>query len=153
MDSDSFRAIYALVQDWAKRTDTAERQEYRRLGIGDTGALFPTVATNVQAQGAKVVASHSFLTYGRFVDMGAGPGREGDRGAPTIARAVAKLENRDANRALVATNRSQAKKVRRPKKFYSVIFYGRLNALMGVVSGQMQETAISLVKEPLRPDA
>jgi hypothetical protein len=146
MDNDSFREVLALARDWAKRTDKAEKAEYNRLRIGDSGDLYPTINTTLSQPGAgKVVLEHWFLIYGRFVDMGAGPGAAGRAGAPSIAQAVATVENKALNRER-ATGKS-AKKVRRPKKFYSVIFYGRLNALMGVVSGSMQEQAVRIIHQ------
>lgn len=150
MDNTSFRAIYALTQDWAKRTDKAEKQEFKRLKIGLTGALYPTIKTTVRQSGAKIIAEHSFLTYGRFVDMGAGPGSPGYGGKATISSAVSKLENKDRNRELALTNRAALARQRKPKKFYGPIFYGRLAALMGITSAKMQETAISLVKQQLQ---
>lgn len=148
MDNASFREIYALVQDWARRTDVAEQDEYNRLKIGQTGDLYPTIKTGVTDAGnGKIVAEHSFKNYGRFVDMGAGPGAKGRDGKVSIERSIINLENKTRNRERVRSRKDP--KGRKPKKFYSVIFYGRLWPLLGTVAGKMTEQAVQITAEAI----
>jgi hypothetical protein len=149
MDRNSFLEVYALAQEWAGRTDKAMLSEYSRLGIGYANKLEPSIKSQVlQGEAGRINIETSFLIYGRFVDMGAGPGQA----RLATARKTAKLENAANNRARARGKPQDGPQGRKPKKFYSPIFYGRLNALMGVVSGSMVEQAIELTQRA-DPDA
>jgi hypothetical protein len=80
-----------------------------------------------------IEANFSFLKEGRFVDMGAGRG--------------SKIESQKGNREIIT---GKARKTRKPKKWYSRPFYGRLYALQGVMGANISEQAISAVLDPLK---
>jgi hypothetical protein len=80
-----------------------------------------------QIAGESIGADLSFLLRGRFVDMGAGR---------------LKIESTNSNRDILAS--------RKPKKWYSRTFFGRLHALNGMVGANISEQAIKAVIEPLK---
>jgi hypothetical protein len=107
-----------IVQRWLKRTEEVLALEIERKRVKDTRALKQSVSTNFSEEGYMLRAQILFLTHGRFVDMGAG------------------------RRAKV-----QALSKRKPKKWYSPAFYGRLNMLQGALGLQMMEETMSALKE------
>ncbi|RNI27674.1 hypothetical protein EFA69_16275 [Rufibacter immobilis] len=131
--------VFELVEEWADRTDRILKEQMKRLKVGEKGGgdkeLFFSLRSNVYAKyGDKVQMDLSFIEHGRFRDMGAGSGKK------------AKIETMAGNLAL-ATASARKRKGRKPAKWYSKPFYGRLNALLGVVSGEVQEVIIETLKE------
>lgn len=126
--------LFEVLAEWGRRTDLVLRAEIGKLGIGVTEELLASVRYRVFQEAAGAGYDLSFLDYGRFVDMGVGRGHGMD----------AKIERQKTNAALI---RSQRKKERKPKKWYSRAFYGRLNTLNGVVSGAMVERAVKAVQQ------
>lgn len=143
MREEPILAVYALAQDWSKRTNKAMQDEYRRLGIGVTNELYTSIENSTTRTGDTIQLAQMFRLYGRYVDMGAGPGSPTYRVKASVAGAVAKVESRESNRRRLTEQRT----MRKPKKFYSIPYYGRLNALMGLVSGKMQESALDITNE------
>lgn len=128
--------VVELVEEWSDRTNKILKQQMKRLKVGDKGdgakALFFSLRSNVYAKfGDKVQMDLSFLEHGRFRDMGAGSGKNG------------KIESMATNLGIATKKKSN----RKPAKWYSKPFYGRLNALMGVVSGNIQEAVVETLKE------
>lgn len=120
------------LTSWMKRTQVIFHREITRLKIGETNQLDKSIEQEVrQKSEAMLEGSFEFLMRGRFVDMGAG-------------RGARKLETREGNRQLL-----QKGKGRRPKKWYSRAFWGRLNDLQGVLGYRMMEAAIDSVKDPI----
>ncbi|MGV3588609.1 MAG: hypothetical protein ACO1OF_16505 [Adhaeribacter sp.] len=129
----AYQEVLALVEDWASRNDQILKAEIKRLKVGEKGGgqqeLFFSVKSRVYAKmGTKIGMDLSFLTYGRFRDMGAGR--------------KAKFESQATNRQFATRSKG-----RKPAKWYSKPFYGRLHALMGIVSANLQETTIQTIKE------
>lgn len=120
-----------VLTSWMKRTEVIFHREIARLRIGDTTNLDKSIEQEVRQRGqATLEGAFEFLMRGRFVDMGAGKGAR-------------KLETREGNRMLL-----QKGKGRRPKKWYSRAFWGRLNDLQGVLGYRMMESSIDAVKLP-----
>jgi hypothetical protein len=133
MADSSFSEVFQVVQEWATRTDQILLQQMKAMGIGITDELFASVRNRVYQQaGAQIGYDLSFLMRGRYRDMGAGRRR--------------KIESIQSNGDII---RGQ-KKGRKPKKWYSRAFYGRLSALNGVVSAKLSEQAIAAIVNPLK---
>lgn len=124
-----------LLTDWTRRTEYILRLEKKRWEVGETGSLDRSLDTRVIRLAESMLESQlEFLVRGRFVDMGAGRAR--------------KIESRGTNADLI---RSKSKsKPRKPKRWYSRAYYGRINDLQGVLGYQLMESAIQSVKDPLR---
>lgn len=123
--------ILKILTRWTERTNMVLERERERLKVGKSGKLDRSFKTRVLTVSQDVFESQiDFLLRGRFVDMGAG--RSG------------KIESQASNRALM-----EEKSGRKPKKWYSRAYYGRLNDLQGVLGYQLMESAIQSVKGPL----
>jgi hypothetical protein len=120
-----------VLTQWMRRTEVIFRREITRLRIGDTKDLEQSIEHEVQRKSESMLeGAFEFLIHGRFVDMGAGKGAR-------------KLETREGNRQLLSKGKG-----RRPKKWYSRAFWGRLNDLQGVLGYRMMESSIDSVKLP-----
>jgi hypothetical protein len=120
------------LTEWMKRTEVIFHREITRLRIGETSQLDQSIEQEVKTNSETMLqGAFEFLMRGRFVDMGAGKGAR-------------KLETREGNRQLL-----QRGKGRRPKKWYSRAFWGRLNDLQGIMGYRMMEAAIDSVKDPI----
>lgn len=130
--SDALQEYIELAEDWAHRTENLLLSEIKRLNIGVTDELYNSLSSKVVQEASGMVNINlTFLLKGRYVDMGAGRGY-----------AKGKIETTRTNRERVT--------VRKPKKWYSKPFYGRLNALMGVTGAKLSEQAVASVIEPLK---
>lgn len=121
--------IEAFLRNWQEKTKAILLRELKKQGVGVTDALYRELHHEMEkkAEGYFNLAL-IMLRRGRFVDMGVG------RGVP-IERVKA---HRDRSRG--------AKRKRRPKKWYSKAFYGRLNDLQGAIGFKMMEEANEIVK-------
>jgi hypothetical protein len=123
--------VLKLLTSWTQRTEYILRLEIEKNKIGDTGSLEKSLKSEVmRLSEEKLEAQFEFLTRGRFVDMGAG-------------RNYRKLESRQGNEMLLNASK------RKPKKWYSRAFWGRLNDLQGAIGYQLMEEAIDTVKKNL----
>tara|TARA_R110002074_G_scaffold16756_2_gene55773 strand:+ start:22 stop:417 length:396 start_codon:yes stop_codon:yes gene_type:complete len=123
--------IFQILTRWADRTEMVLNRERDRLKIGKTGDLDKSFKTRVFKQSQTTFeAQMDFLIRGRFVDMGVGRER--------------KIESQESNRDLLSP-----KKARKPKKWFSRAYYGRLNDLQGVLGYQLIEASIRSVKDGL----
>lgn len=148
--------VYALVADWARRNDRILRDQIKKLGIGVHEELYPSIVSKTyELAAAEIGMDLSFLTHGRFRDMGVGRGTQPGARDLTIGGIVAKVESQDRNGRIIRRERGpggrfkkgeEKSKPRKPAKWYSRAFYGRLTALQGAVSGKMVEKAIAAVK-------
>ncbi len=121
--------LLPILTSWTERTLYILRLEKRKLDVDDTKALDASLdGKAIQASNEKLHSEIEFLLRGRFVDMGAG-------------RKSSKIETRDGN--------ARKLKLRRPKKWYSRAFWGRINDLQGVFGFKLMEAAIRSVKDPL----
>ena len=75
IEESAVQEVYDLVADWARRTDKILRDQIKKLGIGVNEDLYPSVASKTYALAAAEIGMDlSFLTHGRFRDMGVGRG-------------------------------------------------------------------------------
>ena len=124
--------LLKLLTDWTARTELVLRLQKKRLGVDDTNELDKSLSGRVRQQADAMLESElAFLVRGRMVDMGAGRAR--------------KIESRDTNAQLIQGKSN----TRKPKKWYSRAFYGRINDLQGIIGFQLMESAIRAVKDPL----
>lgn len=156
IEDSAVQEVYALVADWARRNDKILQNQITKLGIGVHDELYPSVVSKTyQLAAAEVGVDLSFLTYGRFRDMGVGRGTRPGARDLTIGGIVAAVESQDRNGRLIRRERGpggrfkkapEQPKGRKPAKWYSRAFYGRLTALSGAISGKMVEKAIAAVR-------
>ena len=106
-----------LFRKWLDRTvEILERERFAKK-VEDSRKLKESLrGVVVQVAANELGGQIHFLTRGRFVDMGAGRKR--------------KIEQ---------VNSRQRRKTRRPKKWYSPVFYGRLNDLEGALGIKLME--------------
>lgn len=148
--------VYALVADWARRNDKILQAQITKLGIGVHEELYPSVVSKAYELAAGEVGMDlSFLTHGRFRDMGVGRGTKPGARDLSIAAAITKVESQDTNGRVIRRQRGaggrfkkgpQQPKGRKPAKWYSRAFFGRLNALQGALSAKTCEKAIAAVR-------
>jgi hypothetical protein len=109
----------AIFGRWLNNTVKSLLKSADRLKVKDTEALKKSIKTNLSDAGEGILRGElSFLNRGRFVDMGAG------------RRAKNSFTNN-----------------RKPKRWYSRPFYGRLNDLEGVLGISTMEESIKSLKE------
>ncbi|MGI4865452.1 MAG: hypothetical protein ACRYFZ_16130 [Janthinobacterium lividum] len=150
------KEVYALVADWARRNDKILRDQITKLGIGVHEELYPSVVSKAYELAAGEVGMDlSFLTHGRFRDMGVGRGTRPGARDLSIGGIIAGVESQDRNGRLIRRERGKGgrfqkskeqPKGRKPAKWYSRAFFGRLNALQGALSAKTVEKAIAAVK-------
>lgn len=119
--------LYTLVQDWARKTDTALKLNFRKKNIGKTGGLYNSIHSETAQIGPNIVYTLSFQNLGRYVDMGVGNG--------------VSLEGRSAN--------AEIAKKRKRKHWYSRTWHGRLHLLTGMVAIGMAETVLKEMKKDI----
>jgi len=121
----------------------AMRFAAKRAGVGVTDEAIRSLSYQALQQGNGGVANLSFNEYLRFVDMGVG--RAHPLGGLKSMRVTLQASKKEGL--------AQVKdKVRRPKKIYSKIAYGKLNWLENkLLHGYTQETVEMLKAELLTP--
>src|SRR5690606_33018861 len=104
--------------NWTERTEMILRLQMRKHKIKRSGALEGSLSSHVKAIADGMIESQvEFLVRGRFVDMGVG-------------RSL-KFESRQTNADLI--REKSGGKPRKPKQWYSRAYYGRINALQGIL--------------------
>ncbi len=154
--------VLAVVREWALRNDKILTDLIRKMDIGVNEELYPSVKSKVfELAAAAVGMDLSFMTHGRFRDMGAGRGPGRQERDLTVAGIVAKVESQDTNGRILIRKRGKGGRFKKNKKelkgrkaakWYSRAFYGRLNALSAVVSTKMVEAAVQAVQEVKTPN-
>ncbi|REE01106.1 hypothetical protein [Marinoscillum furvescens] len=108
-------------------------QQLVRQGIGVTHELRKQLHQELRSKGEGYLEGEfTMLTYGRYVDMGVGRGKSlgmSTRGSLDL---------------------DKGRKARKPKKWYSKTFYGRLYDLYGAIGYQISQEVLSGIKEPLK---
>ncbi len=122
-----------LFERWIDRTIEIHHEELTKLGVGDTEDLRRSVQKHFRRMGdGYLEGGMTFLKRGRFVDMGSGRGYS--HGRRTGGNSFDMDEPRTG-------------KIRKPKKWYSKVFYGRLNDLQGALGFKLMEEAVDQAKE------
>ncbi len=126
--------VESLLAGWLAKNEEIFRDSLRTKKVGDTDELYNSFRHEIKrlAQGF-LEGSHSFAVRGRFVDMGAGRGSDQS------------LSNKQSYNWTEGRSKG-----RKPKKWYSPAFYGRLNTLEGAVGLRLMETAIETVKNVVK---
>ena len=124
-----YEEIQQLFSDWTKRTESALKKQVRLKKIEGNDLLNSVAANVAREQGFMLSAQVSFLTHGRFVDMG--------KGRP---RNIQTQENA----------REVMKGGRKPKKWYSRTIYGRIHLLSTLMAVKVAEVAVKNLAEELR---
>lgn len=135
--------IQQVLAQYGRETAEMMRQTMRRLKVGETGEGYDSIAYEALQIAAGGTLKLSFKEYLRMVDMGAGRAHPlGGLAAMTVSLAAQRK-----------TGMAQVKdKVRRPKKFYSKVAYGKLGWLYGKLLYGYTEETIELLKKGLTPD-
>lgn len=126
--SDDYRSEAEIIfRKWLSKTVEILEEERVRLKVQDSKKLKKSLRQTVINVAADVLGGEiHFLTRGRFVDMGAGRKRK----------------------AAQLRTRKRIKK-RKPKKWYSPAFYGRLNDLQGALGVQLMEKSLQAIRDEL----
>ncbi len=134
-EAERIKEVEALASDWMRRNDEVLKKELRKLKVGITDELYQVIRSTMhQKASAMLQVDLNFFTYGRFRDMGAGR--------------KAKIESSENKKELYKAK--NPKGGRKPAKWYSRPFYGRLHALNGVLSAKIIEQSIQAVTGPLK---
>lgn len=133
MASEKLAQVREVLSNWQDKTRAILLNEIKKQGIGVTGELYDTLSHELDQRGAGYfnLILHMKLR-GRMVDMGVG------RGVPIERVKLERYKSRGAKRK------------RRPKKWYSKVFYGRLNDLQGAVGYKMMEEANQIVTSAVK---
>ena len=125
--------LLEYVTEWARLTEERLQDRVKSWRATDTEALLNSIRLEVYERSAGLLGVDvSFLTYGRYVDMGVGRGH--GRQAARVTREAYRERHEAAPR-----------RVRRAKKWYGRTFYGRLNALSDVVATQLVDESIDTI--------
>jgi hypothetical protein len=120
----------SIFRKWVKGTFDILIQNIDDLDVKDSEDLRKSLNSRVVEIGRGYLQGEfSFEEHGRFQDMGAGRKRLSES---TVDRKGRKL------------------KVRKPKKWYSRPFYGRINDLQGVMGYELMESAVETIKSELK---
>ena len=124
----NFKEVFNLSRRWLKLTQQVLHRERVKLSVDDTGDLKRSVKTREENHFPMIKLLLLFKLRGRFVDMGAG-------------RNYRKIQSMENNRKRIK---------RKPKKWYSRPFYGRLNDLQGAIGYKMMEQTLDTTVRALK---
>lgn len=115
-----------IFRRWLDNTVKILEQERAKLKVEDKKGLKDSLRGKVIQMAANELGGQIyFLTRGRFVDMGAG------------------------RKKSITRFGEDPKKMRKPKKWYSRPFYGRLNDLQGALGIRLMEQGIEAIRKGL----
>lgn len=130
MGKGKFLEVYGIVKEWEQTVHSVLKGSMRnqKPSVGDTGELERSLKTDIVVQGDGFISIELRMrARGRFVDMGVGRG----------------VDISEANNYTERAKSRGAKRKRKPKKWYSVAFFARLNTLQGMLGykamGDIQE--------------
>ena len=125
-------ALSKLFGRWLKVSKQRLLMELRAKKVGDTDQLYRQLSTESKWAGTTIIGELTMLVRGRFVDMGVGRGHS-TKGS---TRGIFDL----------ASGRGG----RKPKRWYSRTWYGRLHSLHGAIGYKMMEQAIDTIKSGIK---
>lgn len=122
--------IARLFSRWLDRTVELHKEELAKMGVGDTGDLDKSVRATYRQLGEGYLEGRLFFDeHGRFVDMGSGRGwSHGRRERDTF--------DTESSR--------RGEKGRKPKRWYSRVWYARINDLQGAVGFKIMEEVVKM---------
>lgn len=115
----------------------------RRMKIGKTEEGYNSFAYEAMMLGASSTSTLSFREYLRFVDMGVG--RAHPLGGLTTMKVTLQAQQKEGL-AFVKD------KMRKPKKFYSKIVYGKITWLQNKLLYGYTEETVAMLKQNLNQD-
>jgi hypothetical protein len=124
------------MAEYMKDVIEAMRREIIKRKVRHSDELLNSLAYNVYQQDAAAAGTLSFAEWGRFVDMGVGKGHP--------------LGGIQATKDILTAKKGN---LRKPKKIYSPIAYGKLNGLIGDLMYGFTETTKALIKQELDAQA
>ena len=120
-----------IFRRWADTTLKILLRQIDKKKVKDTEKLRKSLSVKIVEIGEGFLSGEfSFMPRGRFVDMGAGRKRAFNPYESTYQKA----------------------KERKPKKWYSRPFWGRLNDLEGVMGIELMEYAVKAIKQELEDE-
>lgn len=122
--------VHRAVEKYAQDVVVAMERSIRKNNAIKTGALRDSLNAAANDNVGKLI----FKEYGRFIDMGVGRGK----GLGAVKAANDKLSGKQ-------------RKLRKRKKIYSPIAYGKLNGLIGDLMYGLTEETIATIKNELQP--
>lgn len=126
-------AVYSLFRRWLDKTEGLLIQQLSKKKIGVTHELRKQMHKDLRARGMGYLEGEiSMLTRGRYVDMGVGRGHS----LSGSSRGSFDLDS--------------GRKGRKPKKWYSRTFYGRLHDLYGAIGYELAEQTLSSIKQSIK---
>jgi len=113
----------------------------KRLGIGVTDDAINSLAYRAYQRGAGASSQLSFLQYLRMVDMGVG------RGHPLGGLRSTRINLQASKGGGLAQVKDN---IRKPKKIYSKVAYGKLTYLQNKLLHGYTEEAIAMLKQQMQ---
>jgi hypothetical protein len=124
--------IHRAVEKYASDVVQAMQRSITKNNAIKTGALRDSLSASVNDNVGKLM----FKEYGRFIDMGVGRGKN-------LSQVKQKQDKLTKG----------TRKLRKRKKIYSPIAYGKLNGLMGDIMYGLTEETIAAIKNELQNTA
>jgi len=123
--------VAVLFEKWLDRTVEIHLTELTKQDIGETDDLRRSVTKHFRRMSEGYLEGGLiFLERGRFVDMGSGRGVS-------------------FGRSTRGFDLETIKSGRKPKRWYSKVFYGRLNDLQGALGLKLMEQVVEQGREGL----
>jgi hypothetical protein len=124
--------IHRAVEKYANDVVQAMQRSITKNNAIKTGALRDSLSASANDNVGKLM----FKEYGRFIDMGVGRGKN-------LSQVKQKQDKLTKG----------TRKLRKRKKIYSPIAYGKLNGLMGDIMYGLTEETIAAIKNELQNTA
>lgn len=124
--------IHRAVEKYANDVVQAMHRSITKNNAIKTGALRDSLSASANDNVGKLM----FKEYGRFIDMGVGRGKN-------LSQVKQKQDKLTKG----------TRKLRKRKKIYSPIAYGKLNGLMGDIMYGLTEETIAAIKNELQNTA
>ncbi len=126
--------IQEALRDYMTEVISAMRKRIDKFDAKDSLRLLHSISYDVYQQYAEGEGKLSFAEWGRFIDMGVGKSHP-LAGIEEMAGFMGAYSKKD--------------KIRKPKKIYSPVVYGKLNGLIGDLAFGFTEETIHRLKAAL----
>ena len=134
--------VQRALEEYLQQVEAGMQSAITKNKVGVTGEGAASISHKILQNGGGALGQLSFMNYLRFIDMGAGRGHPlGGLSSVSVTLAA----SRTTGRSFVAD------KIRRPKKIYAKITYGKLNYLIGKLMYGYTEAVVAQLKEELSP--
>ena len=130
--------VERLFSRWLDRTIELHHQELKNTGVVGTGVLDRSVRGEYRRLAEGYIEGRLYFDeHGRFVDMGSG------RGYSHGHRLKDSFDEESGRRRRGA---------RKPKRWYSKVWYARINDLQGAVGFKLMEEVVQMQQGIKNPD-